>query len=337
MRTFSRKLFLSAIIVNMAAVAAFAAGIFIILEWKSANPSKVVLTVHNHADPVPANDNKCYRFLPDHPVLLGELAPNCSILFKGGYFSELLHPFHVFTNSHGLRDYEYPLAKPADVYRIAVIGDSFAFGYGVEIEDTFVKQLERIINSRSGGRKFEVLNFGVDGYCTAEEVEMLKRKGLAYGPDMVIVAFISNDFIDSKLLWKMTEEMKKKMPIVIRPGEARELDRKLQLEIERDRYEEMWASVVRSFDELDGLAVQGKFRVVIVPLALDDATLKKLSIIAASHRDWMLVKMAKSHPPYSSQYYLTPDNIHPNPAGHRMIAEEIFEDLKPLLEENGRK
>lgn len=48
-----------------------------------------------------------------------------------------------FINSLGYRDREFTIEKPSDTYRIAVVGDSVTFGVGVELEETFVKGIER--------------------------------------------------------------------------------------------------------------------------------------------------------------------------------------------------
>ena len=39
-----------------------------------------------------------------------------------------------------------------------------------------------------------MLNFGVSGYCTRAEIELLETKGLAFDPDVVVVVFVENDF-----------------------------------------------------------------------------------------------------------------------------------------------
>ena len=54
----------------------------------------------------------------------------------------------VKINSKGLRDNEYPYEKPDDTYRILMLGDSFTFGYGVNIEDTMAKVLEENLNKK---------------------------------------------------------------------------------------------------------------------------------------------------------------------------------------------
>jgi hypothetical protein len=77
-----------------------------------------------------------------------------------------LTPDHANINSHGLRDEEFSLAKPADRFRILALGDSFTYGHGVRSEETYVKQLEAMLNHKLGNRgiRYEVLNAGVPGY-----------------------------------------------------------------------------------------------------------------------------------------------------------------------------
>jgi hypothetical protein len=105
-------------------------------------------------------------------------------------------------NSDGLRAArEYPLQKPRDVYkRIAVLGDSGMYGWGLSDRDTYAAILERLLNERYGGRyKFEVINFGVPGYQGIQTIEMFFCKAAKYGPDIVITGtygLLDLDFFD---------------------------------------------------------------------------------------------------------------------------------------------
>lgn len=105
---------------------------------------------------------------------------------------QLMHaPLKI--NSQGLRDREYAVKKPAGTFRIIGLGDSLLFGWGVPVEVTTLKALERLLNEGSPPVRYEVINFSVPGYNTVMEVETLKRKALAYEPDVVIILFCGND------------------------------------------------------------------------------------------------------------------------------------------------
>jgi lysophospholipase L1-like esterase len=100
----------------------------------------------------------------------------------------------VQINSQGLRDYEYPLTKPPGTYRIMILGDSTTLGWGVRLEDTAAKILERQLNEDdAGGKRFEVINAGVGNYDTVQEVTYYRTRGRAFKPDLVVLAYFIND------------------------------------------------------------------------------------------------------------------------------------------------
>ena len=106
-----------------------------------------------------------------------------------------LRPGHENINSHGMRDREYPVAKPRHTFRILAIGDSFTYGQGVAQAETYAKRLEAMLNERLGDRgiHFEVLNAGVRGYNTHQEMIHLQEIGLQFDPDLILVGFVLND------------------------------------------------------------------------------------------------------------------------------------------------
>ncbi len=87
------------------------------------------------------------------------------------------------------------IPKPTGTYRIAVIGDSIAFAFG-ETGQSFVDYAQAMLNTGSTKGRFELLNFGVGGYDTTQEVRRLEVLGLKYQPDVVVLQYCINDGID---------------------------------------------------------------------------------------------------------------------------------------------
>jgi lysophospholipase L1-like esterase len=116
-------------------------------------------------------------------------------------------------NSMGMRDKEYPLEREENTFRIVVLGDSVTFGQAVRQEDTYPEQLEGMLDN------VEVINAGVSGYGTNEELLFLKETAIQYKPDMIIVGYGLNDLgkikpalrgedIMSRLLFEVKEFVK---------------------------------------------------------------------------------------------------------------------------------
>lgn len=100
----------------------------------------------------------------------------------------------VTVNNAGLRGPRLD-ARQASVYRILVLGDSFAFGFGIEDDATFPVGLERCLND-SGRGKYEVLNAGIPGYGTVDQLNFLMSRGAGLAPDLVILQFLSSNDLD---------------------------------------------------------------------------------------------------------------------------------------------
>jgi lysophospholipase L1-like esterase len=120
-----------------------------------------------------------------NPLMSHEHAPNREAHLMG---------VDVRTGSQGLRDRDYTFEKGAGEHRILVLGDSLTFGWGVPVERTYPKILERTLNNASAnGRVYQVINAGVGNYNTVQEVAYFKERGIRYRPDEVILGFYIND------------------------------------------------------------------------------------------------------------------------------------------------
>jgi hypothetical protein len=109
------------------------------------------------------------------------------------------HQVRVQFNSLGFRDVSHAIAKPAGTKRIVVIGDSFSEAIQVNLEETYWRQLQTMLNS-STSTSWEVINLGVGDFGTAQEYRALMDIGLRYHPDIVLVQiFPLNDICNNTI------------------------------------------------------------------------------------------------------------------------------------------
>jgi lysophospholipase L1-like esterase len=124
------------------------------------------------------------------PTGFGDLVPD-----QDGHWMIWFHrPYHVQTNSVGLRNVEEPAA---DAFRILALGDSQTFGPYLANEDTWPAWTENHLRQRLGqARPLQVFNAGIAGYTIADELAFLKDKGIAFAPRLVLLAVFENDLSD---------------------------------------------------------------------------------------------------------------------------------------------
>jgi hypothetical protein len=119
----------------------------------------------------------------EHDFLQFELKPAMRQILFG-------QPF--VTNAFGMHDDEVALEKPSGTVRIAVLGASIDMGWGVKYQDTYLHRLQEWLDAQaarsesSRPRRFEVLNFAVMAYSPLQRLDTLRRKVLAFQPDLVI-------------------------------------------------------------------------------------------------------------------------------------------------------
>lgn len=98
----------------------------------------------------------------------------------------------VINNLFGFRQHrEFGLDKQENTIRIGVFGDSYAENIRIPAQYSFTEPLEYLLNK--SGKKFEVLNFGTDGYGTGQVYLQYLQEGRKFNLDYVIYIYCNND------------------------------------------------------------------------------------------------------------------------------------------------
>jgi len=130
------------------------------------------LTGGNYLKGITDERNTLYVF---HKTLGWFSVPNAAQQFTGSI------TINIKNNSLGFRDEEHSIEKTKS--RVAVLGDSFVWGYDVEANERFTNLI----------KNYEVLNWGVSGYSTDQEYLLYKELAPIYKPDITVVVYHTDD------------------------------------------------------------------------------------------------------------------------------------------------
>lgn len=271
---------------------------------------------------------------PDLETVIHQYSPNQELVYelKPSFTTE---GGLITTNSFGMRDYEYTLTKPEDVTRIAVIGDSVAFGYkknpsALPLEETFPKVLEAKLNT-TYPKQYEVLNFAVTGYNASQEEIVLKTKVLQFEPDVVILAYVANDDSYTDGLGDLAKQMS---PYSLGSRLHSKLISYLLYQYERENARD-WDNMNQIWSLFEQLEISGKNHGfdVIVLLSLEKEDFDKFD-----QQHELVKERAKSHefgvidlkevwqdvePEIRESYY--EDKTHYTSIGMQKVADLLFE------------
>jgi len=115
-----------------------------------------------------------------------------------------------YLNEDGMREKNLTVDKPANTFRVALLGDSMTEALQVPIEQSFGQIIEKRLNEQrsertgaanandeSAPRKVQILNFATSGYSTVQELLQLKDKVFKYKPDLVLVCYTNRDLFEN--------------------------------------------------------------------------------------------------------------------------------------------
>ena len=265
--------------------------------------------------------------LSSNKQLVYELRPNLDMEFGHRILK---------TNRHGMRESrDYALEKPIDVLRIVGIGDSGMFGWDVDQGEDYLSVLEQRLRSDGKGLRHEVLNLAVPGYNSAQQVEMLSHRGVAFRPDVVVVGWCDNDFNLPFFMTQPVDYGRTDVSFLYHLLFNREVFGRLVdppalrgSEIDRDLVDPALAEyagvegVTRAFAEMQALGAEHGFRLLVFgPMnAHAVGIFEKLGIDYFNTH----VEIRKGEHPADYAVHF----MHPNPDGHRVLGEELYSFLK---------
>lgn len=99
------------------------------------------------------------------------------------------------SNSVGFRDMEHTEEKSKGTYRVLFLGDSYTEALQVPVEDTFWRVLQK--QADKAQLPLEVISMSVSSWSTGQEMRAYECYGRPYKPDLVVLAFNTDDLSDN--------------------------------------------------------------------------------------------------------------------------------------------
>jgi hypothetical protein len=270
----------------------------------------------------------------DDPLIAHEHAPNRSARLMG---------VEVTTNAEGLRDRDIPIEPTPGRLRVMMLGDSLTFGWGVSIEDTFSKRIEKLY--ASDGVSAEVINTGVGNWNTVQQVRYFLTKGYQYKPEIVVLNFFVNDAEPVPESRPPSLLMRHCYLCVFVAGRIDTLRRSFKQVSTWDEYylglygdskSPGWLAARDAMKQLADYCKANGIRLIIASLPelhdVSDYKFDKITSLVRSTAHDLDVQFVDLLPSVqqapSSSLWVTPPDPHPNSLAHKLMASGIYSALR---------
>lgn len=264
-----------------------------------------------------------------------DLVPNKTTIFKGAPLQ---------TNRWGIRDRDYEKAKPPGVYRMVLVGASRSMGSGVENSETFENVLEDRLNaelSPDTGLRYEILNFAVGSYGPLRKMRLLKQKAYEFNPDALI--YVTHVFEESFAAYDLTRAVLARLdipyPFLEEIVEESGVSPDMRESAAHDRLERYGGEMMYwSWSQVEEQSRERGIRtyMVLIPgLLTEPVTLGYRQVFAAKAAEYGFTPFDLADTfdriPAQESLAIAPWDGHPNAKGHRMLADRLYEELRPRL------
>ncbi len=313
------------ITLSIVSIIVFSIPAFIILN-KYKNPPQSIAVINNNDIVSSPSANLKYFYEPKPNTKQGSNMP-------GMVSTQTI-------NSDSLNErFEYTTAKPENTFRIITLGDSFTFGQYVDTKDNWPEKLEDMLNLNlkcKNIKKFEVINLGVYGYDAQYEVERFKKRGEKYNPDLVIWYFTDLLRYNERIRDNYTKSVSAFKDSNPNASQTTISQKGIELfkEGANNSINELGKTAILNFqrNQIEQFRQYYKGKVLIAAYSWLDSEARSLLINAATENNFSYVdrmRVIKKMGGDFSYAEVNP-NGHPNPKGHKIIAEDLFK----YLEEN---
>ncbi len=248
------------------------------------------------------------------------------------------------TNAQGMRDREYPVARKAGTFRIALVGDSIAAGLGVAVERRFEAILEREWDERSrraGGPAVEILDTAVPAHAPGQRWHQFQQVGWPMRPDLVICESSEADlgWDERRLRFVLSRGQGFDSPLYrdalaalgVQPGWSPE-EYKHAL---HDHHRRILAGVYHAM-VVDGEAHGVPIIWALIPRVGQSSDPAHRDALVAMARSAGFARVVDASDAYNgldpAGLAVEPDDFHPNDLGHERLARRLDEILAPLPE-----
>jgi hypothetical protein len=274
-----------------------------------------------------------------------------------GYFEGRTNEIRYRVNSAGFRGRDFTKERTPAV-RIAFLGDSFCWGVGVKQEDHFITRLaDKLAAGSLFDGRFELLNFGLEGYNTRQEVALFKTIVLDYRPDVTVIWYFLNDwetgrrtagtkrFLRGNSILRTPRRYSHLLDLLVLPLDLR-IGTARMIDLYRSGYEEDnpgWQAVKSALKEFASLCRErGIVPVLAVHPVLirldDDYPFAELHRKVVDFAAGLGINAVDLFPAFAGrnaeELWVHPVDQHPNETAHRLAAEFFFDYLRQVLHEN---